>query len=147
MHRLDRDTSGLMAVAASGEGHRELARQVRDREMERRYVALVEGALSSRTGTIDAPVGARPPRASGWRSGAGGHARRGPTSRWSRRCRRTPGGRQARHGAHAQIRTHFAAIGHPVGGDPRTGTAAAGLERQFLHASRLGFRHPRTGRR
>jgi 23S rRNA pseudouridine1911/1915/1917 synthase len=147
VHRLDRDTSGLMAVAASEEGHRELARQVREREMERRYVALVEGALPSRTGTIDAPVG-RDHRA---------------------RERMAVGGRRPREarthfevvealpadtlvdvrldtGRTHQIRTHFAAIGHPVGGDSRYGHGGRhGLERQFLHASRLGFRHPRTG--
>ena len=122
-------------------------RQVREREMERRYVALVEGALPSRTGTIDAPVG-RDHRA---------------------RERMAVGGRRPREarthfevvealpadtlvdvrldtGRTHQIRTHFAAIGHPVGGDSRYGHGGRhGLERQFLHASRLGFRHPRTG--
>jgi 23S rRNA pseudouridine1911/1915/1917 synthase len=147
VHRLDRDTSGLMAVAASDEGHRELARQVRNREMGRHYLALVEGAIPSRTGTIDAPVG-RDHRA---------------------RERMAVGGRRPREarthfevveslptdtlvdvrldtGRTHQIRTHFAAIGHPVCGDPRYGHGGRhGLERQFLHACRLSFHHPRTG--
>lgn len=147
VHRLDRDTSGLMVVAASEEAHRELSRQVREREVERRYLALVEGRVGSRSGTIDAPIG-RDHRA---------------------RERMTVGGRRPREarthfevvellpedtlvearletGRTHQIRAHFAAIGHPVCGDPRYGHPGRhGLERQFLHACRLGFRHPRSG--
>jgi len=147
VHRLDRDTSGLLVVAASADAHRELSRQVKDREVGRGYVALVEGAVESRTGTIDAPVG-RDHRA---------------------RERMAVGGRRPREarthfevvellgqdslvevrletGRTHQIRTHFAAIGHPIVGDPRYGHAPRhGLERQFLHASRLTFRHPGTG--
>ncbi|HZA89264.1 MAG TPA: RluA family pseudouridine synthase [Solirubrobacterales bacterium] len=147
VHRLDRDTSGLLVVAANEDAHRELSRQVREREVGRRYVALVEGRVGSRSGTIDAPVG-RDHRA---------------------RERMTVGGRRPREarthfevvellpqdtlvdvsletGRTHQIRTHFAAIGHPVAGDPRYGHAKRhGLGRQFLHASGLSFRHPVTG--
>jgi 23S rRNA pseudouridine1911/1915/1917 synthase len=147
VHRLDRDTSGLMIVARSESAHRELARQVRRREVRREYIALVEGHLASRTGTIDAPVG-RDHRA---------------------RERMTVGGRQPREarthftvrevlpedtlvdvrletGRTHQIRTHFAAISHPVCGDPRYGHAGRhGLARQFLHSTRLAFSHPITG--
>jgi 23S rRNA pseudouridine1911/1915/1917 synthase len=147
VHRLDRDTSGLMMVARSEAAHRELARQVRRREVRREYIALVEGHLASRTGTIDAPVG-RDHRA---------------------RERMTVGGRQPREarthftvrevlpedtlvdvrletGRTHQIRTHFAAIGHPVCGDPRYGHAGRhGLARQFLHSAKLAFSHPVTG--
>jgi 23S rRNA pseudouridine1911/1915/1917 synthase len=147
VHRLDRDTSGLMVVAASEEGHRGLARQVRDREMERRYLALVEGAVPSRTGTIDAPVG-RDHRA---------HERMAVGGRRPREARThfevvealpadTLVDVRLDTGRTHQIRTHFAAIGHPVCGDPRYGHGGRhGLERQFLHARRLGFGHPRTG--
>ena len=147
VHRLDRDTSGLLVVAANEAAHRELSRQVREREVGRHYVALVEGRVASRSGTIDAPVG-RDHRA---------------------RERMTVGGRRPREarthfevvellpqdtlvdvsletGRTHQIRTHFAAIGHPVVGDPRYGHGERhGLGRQFLHASRLSFRHPVTG--
>jgi 23S rRNA pseudouridine1911/1915/1917 synthase len=147
VHRLDRDTSGLMVVAASEDAHRDLARQVRDREIGRHYLALVEGRVGSRAGTIDAPVG-RDHRA---------------------RERMAVGGRRPREarthfevaellpadtlvdvaletGRTHQIRTHFAAIGHPVCGDPRYGRGSRhGLDRQFLHAHRLSFRHPATG--
>jgi 23S rRNA pseudouridine1911/1915/1917 synthase len=147
VHRLDRDTSGLLVVATTEAAHRNLSRQVRDRAVQRDYVALVEGNVSSRRGTIDAPVGR-------------GH--RAPE-------RMTVGGRRPREarthfevvelladdtlvevsletGRTHQIRTHFAAIGHPLCGDPRYGHASRhGLPRQFLHARRLGFRHPESG--
>ncbi len=147
VHRLDRDTSGLLVVAASEAAHRELSRQVRERTVQRDYLALVEGRLRSRRGTIDAPVG---------------REHRAPE-------RMTVGGRRPREarthfevvellpddtlvevsletGRTHQIRTHFAAIGHPLSGDPRYGHASRhGLARQFLHARRLGFRHPDSG--
>jgi 23S rRNA pseudouridine1911/1915/1917 synthase len=147
VHRLDRDTSGLMVVAASEEGHRDLARQVRDREMERRYLALVEGAIPSRTGTIDAPVG-RDHRARE-RMAVGGKRPREARTHFEV-LQRLPADTLVEvrldTGRTHQIRTHFAAIGHPVCGDPRYGHRGRhGLERQFLHARRLGFRHPGTG--
>jgi 23S rRNA pseudouridine1911/1915/1917 synthase len=147
VHRLDRDTSGLMAVAASEEGHRELARQVRDREVGRHYLALVEGAVPSRTGTINAPVG-RDHRARE-RMAVGGRRPREARTHFEV-VERLPADTlvEARldTGRTHQIRTHFAAIGHPVCGDPRYGHGGRhGLERQFLHACRITFRHPRTG--
>jgi 23S rRNA pseudouridine1911/1915/1917 synthase len=149
VHRLDKDTSGLMVVARSDESHRALARMVKGREVDREYTALVEGHLGSRTGTIDAPLGR--------------HRRQR-----TKRAIKGAGSRQARTHfevievlpadtlAHArldtgrthQIRVHFAAIGHPVAGDPEYGSRGRhGLGRQFLHASRLSFKHPRTGER
>jgi 23S rRNA pseudouridine1911/1915/1917 synthase len=148
VHRLDKDTSGLMVVARSEEAHAALSRQIKAREVVREYVALVEGALESRTGTIDAPLG---------------RDRR----RRTRRAVRGAGEREARThfeviealpadtlvrarletGRTHQIRVHFAAIGHPVAGDPEYGTAGRhGLERQFLHAAHLELRHPADGR-
>ncbi|MGZ5411745.1 MAG: RluA family pseudouridine synthase [Solirubrobacterales bacterium] len=148
VHRLDKDTSGLMVVARTEAAHGELSRQIKAREVEREYVALVEGALESRTGTIDAPLG---------------RDRR----RRTRRAVRGAGEREARThfevigalpadtlvaarletGRTHQIRVHFAAIGHPIAGDPEYGTAGRhGLSRQFLHARRLALRHPADGR-
>jgi len=147
VHRLDRDTSGLMAVAASEEGHRELARQVRNREMGRHYRALVEGAVPSRTGTIDAPVG-RDHRVRE-RMAVGGRGPREARTHFEvveALPADTLVDARLDTGRTHQIRTHFAAIGHPVCGDPRYGHAGRhGLERQFLHAFRLSFRHPRSG--
>jgi len=147
VHRLDRDTSGLMAVAASEEGHRELARQVRNREMGRHYRALVEGAVPSRTGTIDAPVG-RDHRVRE-RMAVGGRRPREARTHFEvveALPADTLVDARLDTGRTHQIRTHFAAIGHPVCGDPRYGHAGRhGLERQFLHAFRLSFRHPRSG--
>jgi 23S rRNA pseudouridine1911/1915/1917 synthase len=147
VHRLDRDTSGLLVVAASEEAHRDLSHQVREREVGRDYVALVEGGVGSRTGTIDAPVG-RDHRARE-RMAVGGRRPREARTHFevvellpqdSLVAVRLETGRTH------QIRTHFAAIGHPVAGDPRYGHGHRhGLDRQFLHASRLTFRHPATG--
>jgi 23S rRNA pseudouridine1911/1915/1917 synthase len=146
VHRLDKDTSGLMVVARSDEAHRDLAAQVRRRAVERVYVALVEGHLESRTGTIDAPVG-RDHRAHE-RMAIGGRGAREARTHF-RVAEQLPADSlvEARleTGRTHQIRTHFAAIGHPVAGDPRYGHAGRhGLERQFLHAARLRFRHPGT---
>jgi len=147
VHRLDRDTSGLMVVARTDEAHRDLAAQVKRRDVQRTYVALVEGHLASRTGTIDAPVG-RDHRAPE-RMTVGGRAPREARTHFEV-VEALPADSlvevRLETGRTHQIRTHFAAIGHPVVGDPRYGTGARhGLERQFLHSSRLGFRHPSSG--
>jgi 23S rRNA pseudouridine1911/1915/1917 synthase len=149
VHRLDKDTSGLMLVARNEESHRALARMVKARELEREYTALVEGHLDSRTGTIDAPLGRH-------RRQRTKRAVKGTGSRDARTHFEVIEGLPADTLAHArletgrthQIRVHFAAIGHPIAGDPEYGSAGRhGLERQFLHASRLEFTHPVTGER
>ena len=147
VHRLDRDTSGLLVVAASAEAHRDLSRQVREREVGRHYLALVEGRVGSRSGTIDAPVG-RDHRARE-RMAVGGRGPREARTHFEvveLLPQDTLVEVRLETGRTHQIRTHFAAIGHPVCGDPRYGHGARhGLERQFLHACRLTFRHPGTG--
>ena len=147
VQRLDKGTSGLMLVARNEESHRALARMVKAREVGREYTALVEGHLDSRTGTIDAPLGRhRRQRTKRAVKGAGSRAARthfqvieilrGDTLLHAR----------LETGRTHQIRVHFAAIGHPVAGDPEYGSRGRrGLERQFLHSSRLSFTHPRTG--
>ena len=147
VHRLDRDTSGLMIVARTEEAHRNLSAQIKNREVARTYTALVEGRLASRTGTIDAPVG-RDHRAPE-KMTVGGRAPREARTHFEV-LETLPADSlvEARleTGRTHQIRTHFAAIGHPVAGDPRYGHAGRhGLERQFLHSSRLRFRHPTSG--
>jgi 23S rRNA pseudouridine1911/1915/1917 synthase len=147
VHRLDKDTSGLMLVARSEEGHRALAAQVAAREVDRIYLALVEGRLRSREGTIDAPIGRshRDPS----RMAVAGRAQREARTHFEV-LEQLPADTLAEvrleTGRTHQIRAHFAAIDHPVAGDPTYGTAGRhGLDRQFLHSHRLAFRHPGSG--
>ena len=149
VHRLDRDTSGLMIVARTEEAHRSLAEMIRAREVERRYLALVEGRPRSREGTIDAPLG-RDHRAPERRA-VGGRGARDARTHFTV-VESLPGDTlvEARleTGRTHQIRAHFAAIGHPVCGDTRYGHAGRhGLGRQFLHSTRLAFEHPFTDER
>jgi len=147
VHRLDKDTSGLMVVARNEEAHRELARMVKAREVLREYTALVEGRLGSRTGTIDAPLGRhRQQRTKQAVKGAGSREARTHFEVIETLPADTLVHARLDTGRTHQIRVHFAAIGHPVAGDPEYGTRGRhGLERQFLHASRLRFVHPNTG--
>ena len=144
VHRLDKDTSGLMLVARNEESHRALSRMVKAREVEREYTALVEGQLGSRTGTIDAPLGRhRRQRTKRAVKGAGSREARTHFEVIETLPGDTLAHARLETGRTHQIRVHFAAIGHPVAGDPEYGTRGRhGLERQFLHASRLAFTHP-----
>jgi 23S rRNA pseudouridine1911/1915/1917 synthase len=149
VHRLDRDTSGLLVVARSEGAYERLRELVRDRALEREYVALVRGRPRSRSGRIEAPIG---------------RDRRDPT----RQSLDSDSPKEAvtlfqvlellpRHsllrvrletGRMHQIRVHLSAIGLPVAGDPTYGVAGdLDLNRQFLHASRLAFEHPFSRRR
>jgi 23S rRNA pseudouridine1911/1915/1917 synthase len=147
VHRLDRDTSGLLVVARSDEAHRQLQALLQARRLEREYLALVQGHPPSRTGTIEAPIG-RDPRVR-TRMAVGGHFPREARTRFE--LEQTAGEYALLRlkldtGRTHQIRVHLQAIGHPVAGDPEYGTAGLlGLERQFLHATRLAFPHPFTG--
>ncbi len=144
VHRLDRETSGLLVVARTEAAHRALRTAMSHRQIAREYRALVEGRPPARTGTIDAPIG---------------RDRRVRT----RMSTDTDKPREARThfellealpattllavkletGRTHQIRVHLQAIGHPVVGDPDYGTPGLlGLQRQFLHAARLTFAHP-----
>ena len=147
VHRLDKDTSGLLVVARDAEAHRRLAAMVKARRLRRTYLALVDGRPRSRTGTIDAPLG-RDYRAPTKRA-VGGRGRRDAVTRFTV-LETLPRAAllevRLETGRTHQIRVHLAAIGHPVLGDARYGRAGAlGLERQFLHSVRLGLRHPFTG--
>jgi 23S rRNA pseudouridine1911/1915/1917 synthase len=150
VHRLDRDTTGLLVFAKGEDVHAALSASLRAREIEREYATLVHGRPPSRRGTIDAPIG-RDPRASG-RMAIDGRAPRTAVThfelgealaRTSRLDVRLETGRTH------QIRVHLAAIGHPVVGDRQYGRGGheLGLQRQFLHAARLAFEHPVTGER
>jgi 23S rRNA pseudouridine1911/1915/1917 synthase len=147
VHRLDRDTSGLMVVSRSEQAHRRLQAELAARRIEREYLALVEGRPPARTGTIEAPIG-RDPRVRVRMAVGGAGAREARTHfTLERALPRTSLLRlRLETGRTHQIRVHLQAIGHPVAGDPEYGTPGLlGLERQFLHATRLAFAHPITG--
>jgi len=149
VHRLDKDTSGLMVVARNEAAHRSLADQIRRRDAKREYRALVEGHLDSRTGTIDAPLGRHRRRRTKMAvRGSGSRAARTHFETIEVLPADTLVAAKLETGRTHQIRAHFAAIGHPVSGDPQYGRPGAhGLERQFLHSARLAFEHPASGER
>ena len=147
VHRLDRDTSGLLVTARTEPAWSELKEMIRRREVTREYLALVEGRPPARAGTIDAPLG-RDRRVRTRISSDTDEPREAVTHfEVERALARTTLLRvRLETGRTHQIRAHLKAIGHPVAGDPEYGTPGRlGLTRQFLHAARLAFVHPVTG--
>ena len=149
VHRLDKDTTGLLIVAKNDFTHQALAAQLKERRLRREYLALVHGAVSPPTGRVSAPIGRHPAH--------------------RKKMAVVPGGREAvtryrvlaRLGSYTllqvsletgrthQVRVHMAFLGHPVAGDPVYGRAPAPLaltQGQALHARRIAFTHPRSGR-
>jgi 23S rRNA pseudouridine1911/1915/1917 synthase len=148
VHRLDRDTSGLLVVAKSDAVHRQLKALLQARDLHREYLTLVDGIPPAHSGTIDAPIGrdrrdrvlhsidTDTPREARTHFDLLEPLRHEALLRVSLETGRTH-----------QIRVHMQAIGHPVLGDSAYGGPTRfGLERQFLHAARLVFPHPVTGR-
>jgi len=145
VHRLDKDTSGVMLVAKNSVAQANLAEQFRARSVVKAYLVLVKGHLTPESGIIEAPIG------------------RDPRNR--KRMAVVAEGREARTeyrvvkyigdytllevkpetGRTHQIRVHLSAIGYPVVGDPMYGVKSLYLSRQFMHASRLGFKLPSSG--
>ncbi|MEJ5254476.1 MAG: RluA family pseudouridine synthase [Acidimicrobiales bacterium] len=150
VHRLDRDTSGLMVVARSATAFEGLVRLLAQRRVQRRYLAVVWGVFEHSRGVIDAPIGRssrEPTRMAVAADGRDARTRyevlrsyREPVVVSLLRC-------QLETGRTHQIRVHLAAIGHPVVGDERYGGARSSLRvpRIFLHAAELRFEHPVTG--
>jgi 23S rRNA pseudouridine1911/1915/1917 synthase len=146
VHRLDRDTSGLLVMARSDAVHAALKGQLARRELVREYLALVEGRPPARRGTIDAPLG-RDRRVRTRVSTETDEGREAITHFEIERALPHDTLLRVRleTGRTHQIRAHLLAIGHPVAGDPEYGAPGRhGLERQFLHAARLAFTHPVT---
>jgi 23S rRNA pseudouridine1911/1915/1917 synthase len=147
VHRLDRDTSGIIVVAKNDAAHTALAGQLKERQVEKTYVALVEGTPKPAEGVIDAPI-ARDPR-NRQRMAIVEGGRDSVTS--YRVVERLSGvslvEARPKTGRTHQIRVHLAAIGHPIVGDRVYGHISPLAGRQFLHASRIVFAHPATGAR
>jgi 23S rRNA pseudouridine1911/1915/1917 synthase len=149
VHRLDRDTSGLLVVARSDEAFERLQQLVRARSLEREYLALVRGKPRSRSGRIEAPIGRD--RRDATRQSLDTDTPRDAVTHFEleeRLPRHALLRVRLETGRMHQIRVHLAAINLPVAGDSMYGVGGElGLERQFLHAARLAFDHPITGER
>ncbi len=150
VHRLDRDTSGLLVVARTVEAHQALTDALRDRTVTRRYRALVWGLVEEPRGQVDAPIGRSPKDPTRMGVVVGGREARTTyevVERYALPVECTQVLCHLETGRTHQIRVHLQAIGHPVVGDPRYGGARESFPapRQFLHAEHLAFRHPVTG--
>lgn len=148
VHRIDKDTSGLLVVAKNDEAHLSLARQFEQHTIARRYLAVVHGVFGQQQGTINLPIGRsdknRKKYAVTMRNGKNAVTHYTVLEQMERF---TLVELRLETGRTHQIRVHMAHIGHPVAGDPVYGpkNAAMGLIGQCLHAAVLGFTHPQTG--
>jgi 23S rRNA pseudouridine1911/1915/1917 synthase len=146
VHRLDKETSGLVVIAKSGRAHRSLSQQLKEREVEKTYLALTHGRPQPPQGIVDAPIGRHPRQRKKMAVVEAGRAAQ------TRYRLRESIGRYALlevepvTGRTHQIRVHLAHIGHPVVADATYGRRSPYLRRQFLHAHRLAFRLPGINR-
>ncbi len=152
VHRLDKGTSGLLAVARTEEAYRALVDQLATRTMERRYLALVAGDVADDRGEVEAPIGRSTRTPTKMAVTASGKPARTAYTVVERRSGERPTTLlelALQSGRTHQIRVHMAAIGHPVVGDARYGVPdkRLGSGRFFLHAFKLAFAHPVTGER
>ena len=145
VHRLDKDTSGLLVVAKNPYAHEFLARQLRDRTMTKHYLALVEGKLAPERGAIEAPIGRDPVRRQRMAVMDQGKPARTTYQVLKYLKHHTLLLAGLETGRTHQIRVHLAAIGHPVVGDAVYGHREPWCTRQFLHAHVLGFLRPGDG--
>jgi 23S rRNA pseudouridine1911/1915/1917 synthase len=151
VHRLDKDTSGVLVIAKNAETQAALIEQMKQHKVIKRYLALVDGVVSLDQGSIDAPIGRDPRHRQQMAiTAVAGREARTHFRVLERFHRHTLLLVQLETGRTHQIRVHLQAIGHPVVGDPVYGASKARgkitLNRQFLHACQLTFTHPRTGK-
>lgn len=152
VHRLDKETSGLLAVARTPAAYHSLTGQLARRTMGRTYLALVLGHVEAASGVIDAPIGrsgADPTRMAVSGTGKAARTRYDVRERYDKPIPLTSLELNLETGRTHQIRVHVAAIGHPVLGDKRYGGARGALPvgRPMLHALRLSLEHPASGER
>ena len=148
VHRLDKDTSGVMLVAKNTAAHANLTEQFKSRSVSKTYLVLVKDTLTPREGAIEAPIGRDPSRRERMAVVA---ESRGREARTQYRVREYLDGYtllevKPETGRTHQIRVHLAAIGFPVVGDKVYGVKSPNVPRQFVHAYRLGFNLPSTGK-
>jgi 23S rRNA pseudouridine1911/1915/1917 synthase len=149
VHRIDKDTSGLLMVAKNDKAHLSLAQQLKDHTVTRRYVAIVHGVIPHEMGTIDAPIG-RDPKNRQQMAVVFENSKPAVTHFvvQERFKEFTLVELKLETGRTHQIRVHMKYIGHPLAGDPKYGPKnTLELDGQALHAKTLGFTHPRTGER
>ena len=146
VHRLDLDTSGLLVVAKTQLSHQNLTEQMRRREMLKEYAAVAVGLVTPESGVIDAPIGRDPRHRQRMAVTAGGRVARTHYETQEELPENTLLAVRLETGRTHQIRVHLAYLGYPVLGDDVYGKPSVPLDRQFLHATRLGFRHPTTDR-
>ena len=145
VHRLDKGTSGLLVAAKNEASHDGLTAQFKDRLVSKRYVALVVGSPSEERAVIDAPVGRHPRQRQRMAVVSDGRPAATPYRVLERYRGYTLVEASPKTGRTHQVRVHFASIGHPLAGDATYGRRLPELDRQFLHAAFLAFRHPRSG--
>ena len=145
VHRLDKDTSGLMMVAKSGPAHSSLSEQIKVRAVRKGYTAMVLGSVALDEGRIDVPIGRDPRNRKRMAAVSGGRDAVTTYQVVRRYGRHTLLGVFPETGRTHQIRVHLAHVGHPLLGDSVYGGRSKLLPRQFLHAHLLGMRHPSSG--
>jgi 23S rRNA pseudouridine1911/1915/1917 synthase len=144
VHRLDKDTSGLMIAAKTQDAHHRLSQQIKDRAVKKGYLALVEGMPTPESGEIDVPIGRDPRRRTRMAVTVGGRESRTGYSLLERAGAYSLLELQLHTGRTHQARVHLAWLGHPLLGDAVYGKRSPLLPRHFLHAHRLAFAHPST---
>ena len=145
VHRLDRDTSGLLVVAKSQTAHQNLTEQMQHRAMLKEYLAVAVGLVTPESGTVDAPIGRDPRHRQRMAVSVGGRDARTHYETLAELPGHTLLKLRLETGRTHQIRVHLAWLGYPILGDEVYGKDSGLLRRQFLHAARLGFRHPVSG--